>query len=355
MLNSKGFVLTFGLWFALALVGAFVSFPGFLGAPAQAQSAAGFQQYLGQLRDEALAAGIAPRVIDETFPTLVYLPNVIQLDRSQPGGSPSGPVADFAPYRRQHVTQDRIILGRRKLAALRPIVKRIEDETGVPAPFMIAIYGKESSYGGYTGKVDVLSALATLAYEGRRRTFFTGEFIAALHMVERGVPRWKLRGSWAGALGFPQFMPSVYDRLAKDGDGDGLADIWSNEADTMASIANYFVESGWRRGEPWGFAVTVPAGLDRAAIKSNVVAPRCPRVFERHSGWRTLAEWRAMGIAPKAGYWPASDSVMATLLEPDGPNATGYLLTSNYRVILDYNCSNFYALTVGLLADEIGK
>ena len=351
----KGPLLTTGLVFALALSSAFSLMPGMGPEPAQAQSSDGFSQYLGQLRMEALAAGISPHVVDETLPTLQYLPDVIRLDRSQPGGAANTSIPDFAPYRRQHVTQNRIQLGRQKLAALRPIVSRIEADTGVPAAFMIAIYGKESSYGGYTGNTDVPSALATLAYEGRRRTFFTGEFIAALHMIERGVPRWKLKGSWAGAMGFPQFMPSTYDRLARDGDGDGLADIWSNETDAMASIANYFLESGWRRGEPWGFAVTVPTELDRVSLRSSVTAPRCPRVFERHSGWRSMAEWRAMGIAPKAGYWAANDYVMATLLEPDGPNATAYLLTSNYRVILDYNCSNFYALTVGLLADEIGK
>ena len=355
MQHIKGPLLTTGLLFALALTSAFGMVPGMGPEPARAQSAEGFSEYLGQLRMEALAAGISPRIVDETLPTLQFLPDVIRLDRSQPGGSSNGPIPAFAPYKKQHVTQNRIQLGRQKLNGLRPIVNRIEAETGVPAAFMIAIYGKESSYGGYTGKVDVPSALATLAYEGRRRAFFTGEFIAALHMIERGVPRWKLRGSWAGAMGYPQFMPSTYDRLAKDGDGDGLADIWSNETDTMMSIANYFVESGWRRGEPWGFAVTVPASLDRAAIKSGITAPRCPRVFERHSEWRSMAEWRAMGILPKSGYWAANDHVMATLLEPDGPNATAYLLTSNYRVILDYNCSNFYALTVGLLADEIGK
>jgi membrane-bound lytic murein transglycosylase B len=355
MHHIKSLHLTTGLLFALAVTGSIGLVSGIGAEPAKAQSATGFAEYLGQLRMDALAAGISTRVVDETLPTLEYLPDVVRLDRSQPGGTSNGPIPDFAPYKKQHVTQDRITLGRRKLAALRPVVNRIEAETGVPAAFLIAIYGKESSYGGYTGKVDVPSALATLAYEGRRRAFFTGEFIAALHMIERGVPRWKLRGSWAGAMGFPQFMPSTYDRMAKDGDGDGLADIWSNETDTMTSIANYFVESGWRRGEPWGFAVTVPTSLDRDSLKSRITAPRCPRVFERHSDWRSMAEWRAMGVAPKSGYWAANDHVMATLLEPDGTNATAYLLTSNYRVILDYNCSNFYALTVGLLADEIGK
>ena len=351
----KGPILTTGMLFALALSSAFGLAPGVGVQPVHAQSAGGFASYLDQLRSKAMAAGISSRTIDATFPTLQYLPEVVRLDRAQPGGTPGGAIPDFAPYRRQHVTQDRIQLGRRKLAALRPVAQNIEAQTGVPAAFMIAIFGKESSYGGYTGNTDVPSALATLAYEGRRRTFFTGEFISALHMIERGVPRWKLKGSWAGAMGFPQFMPSTYDRLARDGDGDGLADIWASEPDALMSIANYFLESGWRRGEPWGFAVTVPAALDRNALRSPITAPRCPRVFERHSAWRSMGEWRAMGIVPKSGYWTASDQVMATLLEPDGPNSTGYLLTSNYRVILDYNCSNFYALTVGLLADEIGK
>jgi len=168
------------------------------------------------------------------------------------------------------------------------------------------------------------------------------------------VPREKLVGSWAGAFGGPQFLPSVYLRLARDGDGDGMADIWTSEADTLTSIANYFVNAGWRKGQPWGFAVTVPAGLDRAAIANKTVAPRCPRVFDRHSRWKTMAEWRALGIVPQTRAWPG-DNVQATLLEPDGPGRTGYLLTGNYRVILDYNCSNFYALSVGLLADEVER
>jgi membrane-bound lytic murein transglycosylase B len=144
----------------------------------------------------------------------------------------------------------------------------------------------------------------------------------------------------------------VYLRIARDGDGDGKADIWNSPADTLASIGNYFADAGWRRGQPWGLAVIVPLTLNRADLTNRLVSPRCPRVFERHSRWRTIAEWRALGLAPQARAWPADD-VLATLIEPDGPGATAYLLTGNYRVILDYNCSNFYALSVGLLADAV--
>jgi len=219
---------------------------------------------------------------------------------------------------------------------------------------MVAIWGNETNYGTVMGGFDLPRSLATLAYEGRRRDLFAEEFIDTLKMIDRGVPREKLVGSWAGAFGGPQFLPSVYLRLARDGDGDGIADLWSSEADTLASIANYFRNAGWRPGQPWGFAVSVPATLDRSGIATRTISPRCPRVFERHSQWKTIAEWRALGLAPLRRAWPA-DNIQAALIEPDGQGKPGYLLTGNYRVILDYNCSNFYALSVGLLADEVER
>ncbi len=343
-----------GILFAL-LVGVVALVWALIAGPAvQAQSASGFRAYLPQLERQALDAGISRATVNSVFPTLDYLDQVVRLDRAQPGGAPGGPIPPFAPYRSKHVTSDRISNGRAKMNALRPTLSQIEAETGVPKQVMIAIYGKETNYGSYMGSTDVPSALATLAYEGRRRDFFTAEFIAALEMIDNGVPRYKLKGSWAGAMGMPQFMPSTYDRLAKDGTGDGLADIWSNETDAMTSVANYLYEAGWRRGVPWGLAVDVPGSLNRGAIGSPLSPPRCERVFDRHSEWKTLAEWRTLGLNPQSGSWPNDDSIMATLLEPDGEGNTAYLLTSNYRAILDYNCSNFYALSVGLLSDAYG-
>ncbi|MGU3391373.1 lytic murein transglycosylase [Sphingomonas sp. M1A8_2b] len=315
-----------------------------------------FQAYMGTLRQQALAAGVSGRTVDAVFPGLTLNQRVIDLDRKQPGSSTSGPspVLSFAPYRMQHVDAARIARGRQAYQAQRYRLERIERSTGVPESIMVAIWGHETNYGSYTGDFDILRSLASLAYEGRRRSLFAGEFIAGLKMIDRGVSRDQLKGSWAGAMGNPQFLPSIYLRVARDGDGDGRADIWNSPADTLASIGNYFVDAGWRAGQPWGFAVNVPAGFDRSSVRNRLVSPRCPRVFERHSGWRTIAEWRALGVSPQARSWPA-DSVMATLLEPDGPGVTAYLLTSNYRVILDYNCSNFYALSVGLLADAVER
>ena len=218
---------------------------------------------------------------------------------------------------------------------------------------MMAIYGHETNYGSITGSFDLLDVLASLAYEGRRRALFESEFVAALKLIDAGIPRSRLKGSYAGATGYPQFMPTTVLRLRSDGDGDGYADVWSSEPDGLASIANYLRDAGWKPGLPWGIAVRVPARLNRTAIRNRLTAPRCPRVFQRHSRWLSVGEWRALGVTPYGRSLP--DSEMAALIEPDGPNDTAYLLTTNYRAILDYNCSNFYALSVGLLADAIAR
>lgn len=338
------------------LIGAVIAMLACTGlhASALAQDEGGFQAYLPQLRAQALAAGVSRGTVDSVLPTLTYSDRVVELDRAQPGGSPNAPVSMFAPYRRAHVDTARISRGRATWLAQRPRLARVEAETGVPGSIMTAIWGHETNYGSYTGNFDLLRSLATLAYEGRRRALFSGEFIATLKMIDRGVPRERLKGSWAGAMGNPQFLPSIYLRVARDGDGDGQADIWTSAPDTLASIGNYFVDAGWRRGQPWGVAVSVPAAFDRRAFANRLVSPRCPRVFQRHSGWRTMAEWRAAGLMPLDRSWPG-DAVQATLIEPDGEGQTAYLLTSNYRVILDYNCSNFYALSVGLLADAVAR
>ena len=323
-------------------------------SPVRAQDDAGFQSYLITLRQQAIAAGVRPATADAGIAGLTLNRRVVDLDRAQPGSDVAGPPAMFAPYRAAHVDAARIARGRAVYTAQRGRLAAIERTTGVPESIMVAIWGNETNYGAYTGNFDLLRSLASLAYDGRRRDLFAGEFVDALKMLDRGVPRERLKGSWAGATGNPQFLPSAYLRLARDADGDGLADIWTSAADTLASIGNYFVQAGWRPGEPWGLAVTVPAGLDRTAMRSRLLSPRCPRVFARHSAWRSIAEWRALGVAPLDRTWLA-DRVQATLFEPDGEGRTAYLLTGNYRVILDYNCSNFYALSVGLLADAVER
>lgn len=321
--------------------------------PAAAQlSDTGFQAYLPVLRAEARRAGVSEATIDRVFPTLQFSSRTIQLDRAQPGGGPNRPNPPYAPYRARHITQALIDRGRSRYAANATRLNEIGRRYGVPPAVMIAIWGKETGYGTIMGNFDLLNSLASLAYEGRRRALFTGEFVATLQMLERGYPRSTLQGSWAGATGHPQFLPSVYVRLAVDGDGDGRADIWRNHVDALASIANYLRNAGWRPGIPWGVAAQVPAGFNRAAVANPVPAPRCAPVFARHSRMMTIREWRRLGIV---AFGSIPEDTMASLIEPDGPGRTAYLTTQNYRAILDYNCSNFYALTIGLLANAIGR
>ncbi|WP_198519127.1 lytic murein transglycosylase [Novosphingobium kunmingense] len=312
-----------------------------------------FQGYLQLLAARARREGVSEATIGRMTSGLTFNPRVVVLDQSQPGSnSAPGTFEPFAPYYRDHVDAARIIGGKRTLAANSDRLPQIEAQYGVPGKILVAIWGHETNYGSYKGDFDLARSLATLAYEGRRRELFAGEFIALLKMVDRGVPRERLYGSWAGAFGNPQFLPSVYLRVAQDGDGDGDADIWNDRADTLASIANYFRDAGWRRGEPWGVKAFVPAGLDRSSLTTRLDAPSCPRVHLRHSAWKPVSEWRALGVIPQG---VIADRTLATLLEPDGAGSGGFLLTGNYRVILQYNCSNYYALSVGLLADEIAR
>ena len=319
--------------------------------PASGDSTSGFAGYLQYVGAKARGQWVSQAAIDTITSGLTYNTKVVALDRAQPGSTPGSPPAFWAYYTR-HIGTARIDGGRAVLAQNLDLALRVEAEYGVPRQMLIAIWGKESFYGKVKGDFDLARSLATLAYEGRRRELFEGELIALMKMADRGVPRARMLGSWAGAFGNPQFLPSVYLRLARDGDGDGDADIWNSRADTLASVANYFKDAGWRTGEPWGVRVSVPDGFDRSLLTNRLDAPSCPRVHDRHSVWKTVREWRALGITPRAGI---ADSTMAVLFEPDGAGNGSFLLTGNYRVILHYNCSNYYALSVGLLADEIAR
>ncbi len=323
-------------------------------APALAQQTSdanvSFDAYMELLKARAKAEGVSDATIRRMTAGLTPNDRVIRLDRGQPGRPTVRGYPALAPYIAKHVNPTRIAGGRRVFADNRTTLRRIENEYGVPAEIMVAIFGHETSYGRIRGNFDLSRSLATLAWEGRRRELFSGEWVALMKVADKGYSRSQLIGSYAGAFGNPQFLPSVYLRLAEDGDGDGRANIFSNRADTFASIANYFKDAGWRTGQPWGVRARVPAGFNVDAYKTKLVAPVCPRVHERHSQWKTVREWRELGVQPQRSL---SDDTLASLFQPDGPGRPAWLLTSNYRVILEYNCSNYYAMSVGLLADEI--
>jgi lytic murein transglycosylase len=320
-----------------------------LSLQASAQSTS-FDAYLQQVSAKARAEGVSERAISAITAGLTPNDRVMALDRDNTSGGSSSGFPPLAPYIESHNTAARINGGRRVYAQLRPLAAEVEARYGVPAPILIAIWGHETSYGAVRGNFDLARSLATLAWEGRRRELFERELIDLMKIADTGVPRSTLVGSWAGAFGNPQFLPSIYLRLAVDGDGDGDRDIWTSEADTLHSIANYFRDAGWRPGQPWAVRAYTPNSVNRAALETKVLSPVCPRVHIRHSQWKTVAEWRSLGVLPQG---PIAEEAMVALFEPDGPSAPSYLITQNYRVILEYNCSNYYAMSVGLLADEI--
>lgn len=319
--------------------------------PVSPQQQAAFADWLNLYRAEATARGLKPEWLDTALSDVKLVPRVIGADRNQPGGS-AKPIR-FPDYLASKFRGDRIPHGQRQFAANRDLLAQAETASGVPAAVIAAIWGIETSYGRVLGRYDLPSALATLAFDGRRRDLFTRELDAAVQMVGEGrVAREAMKGSWAGAFGQTQFLPSSYLAYGRDGDGDGKVDLWGSQPDVFASIGHYLAKSGWQPGEAWGFRTLVPDGFDRSAVAAAEPPTRCVTPLSRHSALKPAREWRAAGFTPVNGSWPADDVVMS-LIEPDGAGQGAYLVTRSYRAVLGYNCSNLYALSVTLLADAI--
>jgi len=321
-----------------------------LALPAHGAPALSFPDWLAEYRAGAEARGLDPRWLDRALAGLSPQPRVIALDRAQPD-TPGRAI--FSDYLARQLSPDRIASGRARLAERGHLLSRLERTHGVPGEILVAIWGMETSYGQVMGGFDVLSALATLAWDGRRTALFTRELDAAVRMVGEGlVSRARFRGSWAGAFGHSQFLPSSYLRYAIDGDGDGRADILESPADALASIANYLKQKGWAPGVGWGLQVLPPPGFDPATVASADEPESCVRPLKAHSRFLPARAWRAMGFTAPGGAWPP-DAVELSLVQPDGPGTAAFLTTRNYRALLAYNCSNFYALSVALLADAL--
>lgn len=303
-----------------------------------------FGRFLQTLRDEAVAAGIAPAVATEALDGLTPLPVVISRDRSQ-----AETVLTVDQYVRRRLTPAFVRTTRRMAARHRPLLTRVERTYGVPGRIVVAIWALESNFGRFSGVRPTVQALATMAFEGRRAAFFKGELFDALRMIEqRDIEPAALRGSWAGAMGQPQFMPSSYLRYAADFDGDGRRDIWQSLPDVFASIANYLQAHGWARGVSWGREVRVPSAVRPALAmrrESGCVAVRAM------SPPRPLSAWRADGVTTAAARPLPTASRETSLVDAGGRY---YLVSGNYEAVLGYNCAHPYALSVVRLADAIG-
>lgn len=312
---------------------------------------AAFNAWLAQYRADAPARGLDPAWIDATLVGVELLPRVIGSDRRQPG-SAAKPIL-FADYLAAKFRGDRVSHGQKKIVEQRDGLATAEAATGVPAAIIAAVWGVETSYGRVLGRTDLPSALATLAFDGRRGDLFTRELDAVVRMVGEGrVTRDQLIGSWAGAFGQAQFLPSSYLAHGTDGDGDGKVDLWGSNADVFMSIGTYLARAGWQRGEGWGFRALTPHGFNRASVAAPDPPTRCVAPLKRHSALKPAKDWKALGFTPVNAAWPADDVPMS-LIEVDGEGQGAWLVTRSYRAILDYNCSNYYALSVALLADAL--
>lgn len=307
-------------------------------APAAAADPPSFEDWLGALRDDALAAGVSATVFDAALAGVQPNPRVIELDRRQPESR-----LTFARYVELVLPQSRKDAARNRLEENRDLLNRIGRHFGVQPRFIVTLWGVESDFGRNTGGFSVIRSLATLAYDPRRRDFFRAELIHALKILSNGdIAADAMTGSWAGAMGQSQFMPSSYHAYAYDWDGDGRRDIWTTRADVFASIANYLRAVGWRDDQTWGRPVRIPAALDRSLIGLEVR--------------KIIPEWQAIGVRRIDGGDLPTRPLESSLLEPDGPSGPGFMVYSNFRTTLKWNRSHYFALAVGLLSDSlIGK
>jgi len=305
-----------------------------------------FAAWLAALRGDAVAAGIRPATIDAAFATIVAQPVVLERDRSQ---------AEFTltlgQYVDRRLTPALLRLAREHARREQSLLVRIERAHKVPKSILVAVWGLESNFGRFAGVRPTVPVLATLAYDGRRAALFRGELLNALRILDRGdIELERLKGSWAGAMGQPQFLPSSYLKFAQDFDGDGRRDIWTSLPDVLASIANYMASNGWVNGESWGRRVKLPPDFDaRLGAKAPLRTEGC-RAVRQLTEPMLLSEWRAVGVRTAKGTPLPKAALAASLLRVDQET---FLVYRNYETLLTYNCAHSYAVAVGLLADRL--
>ncbi len=306
--------------------------------PVSAFAAQDFSLWLQDFKAEARAEGISQHTLDEAFAGVLPIDRVIELDRKQPEGHMT-----FVQYRERVINDNRIRQGRRLLSENYALLQEISRQYGVPPQYIVALWGIETSYGNNTGGFGVIPALATLAYDGRRSSFFRKELLGALKIIEGGhIDAAHMKGSWAGAMGQNQFMPSSFHAYAVDGNGDGRRDIWGTKADVFASTANYLSRNGWKGDERWGRPVRLPEGFpaDKTGLEY------------KHS----LQYWRDAGVTLEYGSpIPVVDGMKGAVVLPDGVGGPAFLVYDNYGVIMRWNKSLYFATSVGLLADAIAR
>ncbi len=304
-----------------------------------------FDEWLAAVRAEAAARGIRPEVIEQAFDGVQPVEQILERDRSQAEFT-----LDLESYLKRRLTRQTVRTAQQMYSHHRILLQRIGRQFGVSPRIVVAVWGLESNFGRFAGVRPTIPALTTLAYDARRGAMFRDELFSALEILNRGdVELGRLKGSWAGALGQPQFMPSSYLLYAQDFDGDGRRDIWESEADVFASVAFYLKEHGWASGDAWGREVKLP-GPVRTQVEAIPLREEGCRAARAMTNPRPLAAWTKMGIRAIAG-GPLPRRVVPASLVRAGSRT--FLVYANYDAILGYNCAHTYALSVALLSDQL--
>lgn len=294
-----------------------------------------FAEWSAAFKKEAMTQGISESLLNKAFTNLTPNERVIELDRTQPEGKLS-----LMDYLDGALTPDRVSTGRRMMQKHSALLNQIGEKYGVQPRFIVALWGKETSYGGYTGNMSTIRSLATLAYDGRRSDFFRAELMAALTIIQQGhITLDGMKGSWAGALGQCQFMPTTFLKYAVDENGDGRKDIWNSHADIFASMANYLAQIDWNKDETWGRAVRVPPELADTLLTGKE--------------WKSLSEWQALGVRNADGSNLPNKELQAALTAPGDRYEGVYIIYKNFDVLLEWNRSRYFATAVGLLSERI--
>ena len=307
----------------------------FMTTPASADE--NFEAWLDTLRQDAATAGISDATITEALSHVELREKVVKYDRNQPEFK-----LTYDRYMRNVVPASRVEKGKRLWDENKVLLDEIGAKYGVQPRYIVALWGIESSFGKHTGGFSVINALATMAYDGRRATFFRKELLAALKIIDEGhIAYPDMKGSWAGAMGQCQFMPSSFLAYAQDWDGDGKQDIWQNKADIFASIAHYLQQAGWRDDLTWGRQVQLPRDFANAAQLVDAKTRK------------TMEEWRALGVKNPDGSSLPTRNLSSRLVMPDGDEGPAFLVYANFDATLRWNRSNYFALAVGALSDAM--
>ncbi|OUS73474.1 lytic transglycosylase [Pseudoalteromonas sp. A601] len=309
-----------------------------------------FDEYVANLKQEAAQKGYDSQLIEDAFATAKFKKKVISADKSQPEV-----VETLETYLPKRVPQWKIDRARKLYAENKDVLEQVAKEFGVQARFIVALWGLESNFGKIQGGHNVISSVVTLAFDGRRETMYKNQLWAALDILKAGhITLDKFKGSWAGAMGQTQFMPTSFNAYAVDYDKDGRKDIWTTQADAFASIANYLKQAGWNDDLTWGRQVKLPEGFDKNYVLKRGTKTRKQWLEYWSKSERSLADWQALGVRKMDGTDLPNVDVTAALVMPDDMGGRMYLAYDNYKALMHWNRSYYFATSVGYLSDRIG-